>query len=121
MMISDQRNLNIEPIPVGVPLEVRRADAERVLASVPPSDLLGRGAALSVLGDTAREAGDLSSARAYYDEALHLRRRLAEADPANAESQRDIARCEFDELLARHPLAFAHHVADFNGDSHAHE
>ena len=43
------------------------------------------------LGDVARTAGDLAAATAAYQAALDIRTRLAAADPANTEWQRDLS------------------------------
>jgi len=43
------------------------------------------------LGDVTQAAGDLATARTHHQTALDIRQRLAAADPANTERQRDLS------------------------------
>jgi tetratricopeptide (TPR) repeat protein len=58
------------------------ADADR------QRDLL---AGLDRLGDVLRSEGKLTEARRFYEDALAIRKRLAERDPADADRQRDLS------------------------------
>ena len=46
---------------------------------------------LDRIGDVKLQAGDRAGALAAYEESLAIRRKLAEADPGNAEAQRDLS------------------------------
>ena len=50
---------------------------------------------LNKLGDVSVAAGDLAAARAYFEQALTLRRSLADADPGSAQKQRDLGVSHF--------------------------
>jgi tetratricopeptide (TPR) repeat protein len=54
-------------------------------------------AGLSRLGDLLRSEGKLAEARKFYEDALAIRKRLAEADPANADRLREVS-VSFDRL-----------------------
>ena len=68
----------------------RRA-VERALSMLSTNRGKDRADWLTMAGDVARAAGDLGAARDAYQEGLGIRRALAEADPSNAEWQRDLS------------------------------
>ncbi len=43
------------------------------------------------LGDVSVESGELTAARVYFADGLTIRKQLAQADPTNAQMQRDVA------------------------------
>ena len=68
-----------------------RQAAEGAGRSLAGSDERTRSTVLTELGDVAVQAGDLAGAKARFEEALVIDRKLAQTKPTTAEAQRDIS------------------------------